>query len=456
MRLLEKVSETIRDLGLLEGAKRVGVAVSGGVDSVVLLDVLEGLSEERGWELYVLHVEHGIRAEESLRDEAFVRRLCFSKGLPFFSWRVDAPFYARKYRLSLEEAARHLRYVLLEEAAISLGLDVVALGHTADDQVETVLLAFLRGAGVKGLKGMPPRRGIFVRPLIKVWRREVEEYARQRGIKFVEDSSNFNPSFLRNRVRMELLPQLEALNPRIKERILEMSEVLSEEDEALEWALQVRLEALGFSLGRALPKGVLSELPMGLKVRLVARLYEKATGRGLSYRHLLAVKGLFQGKYKKVELPGGICLERLHEDLYFGPSLEKLEEQTFEERTLRVPGITELGQGMAIEAQVVEGYPSEQPGPNVAYLDWDSLSFPLKVRPPKEGDRFVPLGMKGKKKLHDLFVDMKVPRHTRWSIPVVVSGQEICWVAGLRVDDRFKASPSSRKTLVLRLKEGIQ
>lgn len=455
MRLTEKVYETIRDLGLLEGARRVGVAVSGGVDSVVLLEVLEGLSRERGWELYVLHVEHGIRSEESLRDEAFVRGLSISKGLPFFSWRVDVPFYARKYKLSLEEAARHLRYALLEEAAITLGLDAIALGHTADDQVETVLLALLRGAGLKGLKGMPPKKGIFVRPMIKIWRREVEEYARQRGIKFVEDSSNFNPSFLRNRVRMELLPKLEALNPRIKERILEMSEILGEEDEALEWALQMRLEALRFSLGQELPKEVLSELPMGLKVRLVARLYEKATGRGLSYRQLLAVKGLFQGKFQKVDLPGGISLERLHGNLYFGPSLESLEKKTFEETTLKIPGITELGQGLAIETQVVEGYPSEKPGLDVAYLDWDKLSFPLKVRPSKEGDRFVPLGMKGKKKLQDFFVDTKVPRHKRWSVPVVISGEEICWVAGLRVDDRFKASPSSRRTLVLKLKEGI-
>lgn len=452
MRLVEKVSQTIQDLGLLEGAKKVGIAVSGGVDSVVLLEVLEELSAQKMWELYVLHVEHGIRSKESLRDEAFVRGLSISKGLPFCSWRVDVPFYAKKYKLSLEEAARYLRYALLEEAAATLGLDAVALGHTADDQVETVLLALLRGAGLRGLKGMPPKRGIFVRPLIRVWRKEIEEYARQRGIRFVEDSSNFNPSFLRNRVRMEVLPKLEVLNPRIKERILEMSEVLREEDEALDWALQVHLEAVGFTLGREIPEKALSEMPMGLKVRLVARLYERVTGRGLSYRQLLAIKDLFQGRSQRLDLPGGICLERLHGGFYFGPPLDK---DTFEEKTLVVPGTTELGQGLLIEAQVVEGYPSQKPGPDVAYLDWDSLSFPLKVRPSKEGDRFVPLGMKGKKKLQDLFVDMKVPRHKRWSTPVVVSGQEICWVVGLRVDDRFKASPISRKTLVLRLKRGI-
>lgn len=453
MRLLEDVSRTIQDLRLLEGAKRVGVAVSGGVDSMVLLDVLEGLSEEKGWELYVLHVEHGIRQEESLRDEAFVRELSLSKGLPFFSWKVDVPSYARKYKLSLEEAARDLRYALLEEAAVSLGLDAVALGHTADDQVETVLLALLRGAGLKGLKGMPPKRGVFVRPLIKVWRKEIEEYAKQRGIRFVEDSMNFNPSFLRNRVRLELLPKLESFNPRIKERILEMSEVLREEDEALDWILQTHLETLGITFAQELPEEVLIKLPMGLKVRLMAHLYEKATGRGLSYRHLLAIKGLLEGRYQRVDLPGSMCLERFHGGLYFGPPPSF---EAFEEKTLKVPGVTELGQGLAIEAEVFEGYPPEKPGPDIAYLDWDSLSFPLKVRPSKLGDRFVPLGLKGKKKLHDFFVDMKVPRHKRWSVPVVVSGQEICWVVGFRVDDRFKASPSSRKTLVLKLKGGIR
>lgn len=452
MDLIKRVKQTINDLGMLRGGERVGVAVSGGVDSVVLLDLLGELSEGLKLSLLVLHVEHGIRGEESRRDEAFVRRLARERGLEFHSERVDTPSFAREQKLSLEEAARELRYRFFEAAYRRLGLDRIALGHTADDQVETVLMAFLRGGGLRGLKGMPPVRGLYIRPLLRFWREEIEAYARRRGLQWVADSSNLETVFLRNRVRQELIPFLEAFNPRIKGRILEMVEVLREEDEALEAIAAEALERMVHREGRRL-RLILQEvlrLPKGLRSRLLGRLVSEISGRPLSYRHHRALAEVVEGRSRAVELPSGVRASREGLFLFLGP---KETPPEVKERLLEVPGTTRLEElEMEIEAEIHQGKPPQGPSPEVALLEYDKLKFPLRVRGVREGDRFVPSGMKGTKKLQDFFTDEKVPRSRRKSIPLVLSGEEICWVVGFRVDERFRAKGGSHKVLLLRAK----
>ena len=450
MELAQKVSRTIAEFGMLKGGERVGVGVSGGVDSIVLLELLEELRGELRLELFVLHLDHGIRGEESRRDLEFVRERAQEKGIPFFCREVDTPSYAKQEKLSLEEAARQLRYSFFEEAIRELGLERVALGHTADDQLETVLMALLRGSGIKGLKGMPPKRGPYIRPLIRIWRKEIKEYARKRGLRYVLDSSNLDPSFLRNRIRLQLLPLLEGFNPRIRERLLEMAEILREEDEALEDFARDRLGQLVRERGEGLRLDLegLRDLPRGLASRVLSLAYILLSDQDLPYRHRRALLDMVWGGVRRMDLPGELLALKEGDTLYLGP---EPKVRTIEEKVLLIPGVTVLeGTGMAIEAEVLEGPPGP-PSPELAYLDLDKLHLPLTVRSPREGDRFVPSGMKGKKKLQDFFVDLKVPRHRRPQIPVVLSGGEICWVAGMRVDERFKATAETKRTLLLRL-----
>ncbi|HEX16193.1 MAG: tRNA lysidine(34) synthetase TilS [Deltaproteobacteria bacterium] len=447
-----KVREIIDEFQMLRGGETVGVAVSGGVDSVVLLDLLKGLAKDLKLELVVLHLEHGIRGEEARRDEAFVRDLARREGLPFHFRRVDTPRHARERGLSLEEAARELRYAFFESAAKELGLERIALGHTADDQVETVIMAFLRGAGLRGLKGIPPVRGIYIRPMLRLWRREVQEYAAERGLPFVVDSSNLDPSYLRNRIRHEVLPMLEGINPRIRERLLEMAEVLREEDEALQEVSHREKERLcrRDGPGWRLQVEELLRLPKGLRSRVLTEVFQDLAKVPLPYRHHQALKDVVEGKKRGVQLPKGLVALREGGEIYLGPEPKGTQ---IEERVLVVPGVTVLEGGeLEIEAEERQGPPAGTPSPDVAYLDRDKLHLPLRVRSARQGDRFVPLGLGGTKKLQDFFVDEKVPRSKRSLVPVVLTGDEICWVAGMRVDERFRATPETKRTLILRLK----
>lgn len=292
--------------------------------------------------------------------------------------------------------------------------------------------------------------------MIRVWRKEVEEYATSKGLPFVLDSTNLEPSGLRNRLRLKVLPLLTTLNPRLKERLLEMAEVLREEDEALqEVALQhtehiACKEEEGWQVDL---EGLLS-LPRGLRSRVLRGLYAELTRATLPYRHHQALKGLLEGKGDRVELPRGMVALREGHRLYLGPEPRQV---SIKERVLKVPGVTALEEvGLLIEAEEREGPPAEPPRAEVALLDSSKLTYPLRVRSPREGDRFVPSGMKGSKKLQDLFVDHKVPRRKRSQVPVVLSGGEICWVVGMRVDERFRATPETLRTLVLRLKRARQ
>jgi len=449
MEILRKVRETISEFDLLSEGERVGIGLSGGIDSVVLLDLLEHLKEELKLELHLLHLEHGIRGEESKRDLEFVKKLAQEKNLSLFFKEVNVPFYAKKEKLSLEEAARTLRYLFFEEAIKELHLTKIALAHTADDQVETFLLALLRGAGFKGLKGMPPKRGPYVRPLIRVWKKEIEEYALQRNLRYVIDSTNFELSRLRNRIRFELIEFLKTLNPRIKERILEMTEILRQENEVLDLMTEKHFKGLAQKEGKGIyfDLQALKELPQAIRIRVMAFAFRDLAGLDLPFRHRKSIELLIKGKGSDVELPRGFLASRQGNKVYIGEKPEGLEIQPKE---LQTPGVTEIASGVFIEATIITTS-DEKFSPEVALLDLDKLILPLKVRSPQEGDRFIPSGMSNKKKLQDFFVDLKVPRFLRKGIPIVLSGEEICWVGGLRVDERFRAKENTQRVLKLRL-----
>jgi len=243
--------ETVKKYRLLRSKSRVLVAVSGGADSVCLLDLLRIAAPRFNLKLYGIHINHRLR-ESAERDEGFVRRLFESFGTELTVVRADVRAYARRHRLGLEEAARALRYYHFQRLAGKLGCDTVALGHTADDNLETVILNLVRGAGLRGLGGIPIRREMFVRPLLEIGRQAIREYLQARGIEWVEDESNEDIRFRRNLVRQQVVPVLEQLNPAVRENVLRSCALLRAEDLFLDFLASRVLERIGvFQRNRA-------------------------------------------------------------------------------------------------------------------------------------------------------------------------------------------------------------
>ena len=288
-----------------------------------------------------------------------------------------------------------------------------------------------------------------MRPLIRVWRKEIEEYASQRGLRYVVDSTNFELSRLRNRIRFELIGFLKTFNPRIKERMLEMTEILRQENEVLDLLTEKHYKNLAQKEGKGIyfDLQALKELPQAVRMRVMALAFRDLTGFDLPFRHRKAIELLINGKGGDVELPQGFLASRQGKKVYIGERPEGFEIQPKE---LQIPGVTEIAPGVFIEATIITTS-DEKPSPEIALLDLDKLRLPLKVRSPQEGDRFVPSGMFNKKKLQDFFVDLKVPRFSRKATPIVLSGEEICWVGGFRVDERFRAKENTQRVLKLRL-----
>ncbi len=453
---VERIEKTIEKYGMLSKGMRVGVGVSGGVDSMVLLRVLFELKEKWALELFVCHLNHNLRGEESLRDARFVEEVAGRYGLEFLLKTLPAG--AKPHGVSLQSWARQERLKFFEEAVRKHSLDRVALGHNMDDNAETMLMRFLMGTSLEGLKGIEPVREPFIRPLIETGREEIEKYAETHSVEYVEDSTNRSTKYLRNRIRLELLPYLkERYNPSVVETLSRLSAVLRRDARYLE----SRATELFGKLAEVEEDGVSFEREELLEVddALLTRLFMRATEVFGACRELMESAQAEQfieairGKRPNLLIPlgGGLYLKRAYDRLTITrrKPLEKTEPR---EVPLSVSGITPLeGTGYLIKAEVVDRPRRLDEGGFVAYFDYESLPQPLVVRTFRAGDRIQPLGMKGTKKLKDLFIDEKVPLEERRKIPLLVADGRIIWVAGIRQSELFRVGKDTKRVLRVEL-----
>ncbi len=454
--ILSRVMGTIRRYSMIEPCSHIGVAVSGGIDSVALLDILASQQQELHITLSILHLNHGIRGKEAARDQRFVQELSERYSLPYLDQEVDVPAYRKEHSLSLQEAARELRYLFFEQVMDTHNLDKVAIGQTADDQAETVLMRLIKGGGARGLKGIPPVREGYIRPLIEVWREELLQYVRHRGLSFVQDSSNLKKDYLRNRIRHELLPALSEYNPSIKERLLHLAEILGEDASFLEGLADEIAKGICMAdheVSISIPS--LLSLPAALQARVLQHAFVRLSSGGiLEYPHITGVMALIQreGGTKRVALPKGYWAQRSYDTLVLGKQ-EESPAGMAGEIEITIPGKTRLeGLAMELEAALAKGRAKPKADADTAFLDFQRLTLPLRCRTFQPGDSFIPLGMESPKKLKNLFIDLKIPQAERSRIPLVISGDAICWVAGLRIDERFKIRPETTKVLKLSLR----
>ncbi len=446
--VLALVQDTIRRHAMLAGGDTVLAAFSGGADSTALLYLLSRLAPAWGLRLHALHVDHGLREGSDCEAEA-AQRLGQRLGVP-----VDVVRVTVSRRGSLEEAARAARYAALDAHADRLGASRIAVGHTADDQAETVVMRLLEGAGVRGLAAIPPVRGRIVRPLIAVQRAGLVALLETAGLDWVEDPTNVDPTFARNRIRHELLPMLAAAHGGDLVSVLtRVAGRAREAVQALERMGTLELDRLARQHEDALtlPRESLAVLPPQVATEVLrqaaARLGSRAPLRAWAHRGL--ARALTSPPPRRPVRVGGVAIEVSGSLVRIG----RAAPPSLPGRPVPMPGAVTLPEaGLRLEAVLAEagGYQVPREAERVAF-DADRLTGPLVVRSRRRGDRFWPFGEAHERRLKTLLIDAKVPRWERDRLPLVEAGGSIVWVGGLRRGAQAPITPESRHVLELRL-----
>ena len=417
--------QTIQKYNMISHKDHVLVAVSGGADSVALLHGLLELRETLSLELSVCHINHNLRGGESQADAGFVRKLCADLSLQFFLYTADI----KQEGTSLEEAARLVRYSYLHRCAAECKASKIALGHNQNDNAETLLLRLGRGTGLTGLCGIPPVRDIFIRPLIETGRGEIEIYLAQHGISYRTDSSNFDKTFSRNRIRHDIIPVLKKINPQTVAQLSKSIELFREDEEYLN---QLANEALPNCLADGnIHIPAILKLPKALQKRVIrAALTLKSSLKNISQQHIIQIESLlFSENGKETHLPGGLRVRREYEMLLFLPASTAIPEMFSYDITMDVPVfIPALGNYVLISLKsFCNNYKKNSVGMCTKYFNYDKINGTIKIRNRQPSDRIAIAGV-GNKKLKKELCDRKVPRIRRDLLPLLAVGSDVLWI----------------------------
>jgi tRNA(Ile)-lysidine synthase len=468
-KILHTVRETISVHRMFSRGDSVLVAVSGGPDSVALAYVLLTLAVEYSLRPAIAHLNHCLRGPDSDRDAEFVIVLARQLGLPVYAERKDVLAFQRSRRLSLEEAGRRIRYDFFDAVSAKYGFNKIALGHHSDDNAELVLINLLRGSGPLGLSGIAPvREGKIVRPLIHLRRSEIINYLAEKKLPYLTDASNTDPAFMRNKIRHYLIPELQtAYNPRIIETLNRLGEIIRAEEQWLDDALELVLkQCVSFradqKISLALPD--FNQLPKAVKRRVIRKaiLWVKKDLRRITLLHVDAILHLIEkGRVTgQLNLPDGVLVERNTVELTILKRNKVGKRQDYRilqkistdyQYTIFAAGtlfIKEADVSMALCEIDADDLPDfKKTGAHIAFFDLDRLRFPLLVRNLRPGDRFSPLGVNGTQKVKKYFINHKIPSAQRRICPLLLSGGNIIWIAGHRIDNAVKVSPQTRRVL---------
>lgn len=420
----EVVKQFIERNALFAPDERVLVALSGGADSVALLRLLCAL----GYDCRAAHCNFHLRGTESDRDEAFVRRMCREQGVTLYVTHFDTQEEARRRKVSIEMAARDLRYAWFEEVRKECGAAVIAVAHHSDDSVETLLLNLIRGTGLNGLRGIRPKNGRVVRPLLCMNRQEILTCLKEMGQTYVTDSTNLQNLYTRNKIRLDLLPLMQTINPSVKENLLKMTA-------HLEGVAHIYQKAIDESRRRVMTAEGISIEALEQECEPETVLYECLSPLGFRAAQVSEMYQSLKGQSGKEFVGRGWRAVKDRRMLLLAP-IEEMEEPRlqWEERRLTSDFVI----------------PRDK---QVACLDADKLKAPLTLRRWRDGDTFVPFGMKGRKRVSDYLTDRKfslLQKERQW---VLCCGEEICWLVGERLDNRFRIDEGTKSVRIVTLEE---
>ena len=479
--LINKVLSFITENKMITEGDKVLIALSGGPDSVAMTHILHSLQDKLGFTLYAAHVNHCLRGEEANKDEAYASELCQSLNIPFYSEKIDIKVLAKERGISHEMAGREARYEFFNNLRVKLNLQKVALAHNANDQAETILMRIMRGTGLEGLGGIQAvREGGIIRPILAITREEIEEYCSTNLLKPRVDKSNLQEIYTRNKIRLKLIPYMrENFNEEIISALCRMGELLEADNEYIVEEVDKKYK----ELSRKGRNGVyLSSEAFKLHVSLLRRIIKKACGSvkgnelNISKQHIDAVielQGLGTGK--SITLPDGIRVINEYGELFFtriqvedrdygritkkeDKALEDNELILKEEEIIKKLQSSELyfdsqSFGIDLTLKLIENQSliDTKSSRRIKYFDLEKINGDITLRHRREGDKFNPLGMKGSKKLKDIFIDLKIPREKRDKLPLLCFGEDIAWIVGYKLSDKYKVDENTKTILKIKI-----
>ncbi|MFZ3048994.1 MAG: tRNA lysidine(34) synthetase TilS [Desulfatirhabdiaceae bacterium] len=470
--LRRTVLQTIDACHMFQPSDSILIGVSGGPDSVALMHILLYVSSTRRWRIGVAHLDHGLRPGVCEADARFVESMCRNLNLPCYSDQADVKQFRRQHHLSMEEAARILRYRFFYQTAAAHGFNRIALGHHADDNAELVLMNVFRGSGMTGVSGIPSTRNQIVRPLIRVRRTELIRFLEENHLPFVTDASNFDVRYTRNRIRQTILPLLEsAINPNIVDTLNRFSDIMRQENDWIETLICDQLASCKTGQGSGyirVPALAIRSLHPAAGRRIIRQAIHHVKGnlRKISFSHIEAILHMISASAIPgvIHLPDQITAIYSKDDLCIekqdGPLRNQFLRQVHSgigyHYEIQIPAdnssattdIVEIG-GRLVSSEISPKDVAEMDfmSASSAFLDMESLVFPLTVRHIMPGDRFKPQGTSGFQKIKKFFIDHKIDPQKRKVCPVVISNNRIVWVCGHRIDEDFKLGPTTRRIL---------
>ncbi len=454
----EKVIKFIEKHKMLAMGDKVLVAVSGGPDSICLLHILYSLRELYNIELLVIHINHLLRGKEADQEEEYVRDLSREWNIPFYGFKKDIKSLSKLKGISIEEVGREVRYNLFIKMKASHQVNKIALGQHGDDNAETIIMRLLRGTGPEGLAGIPPYRedGI-IRPLLACSREEIEEYCRNNKLFPKIDKSNLEPIYFRNKIRLEVLPYLEQYNNNLKRNLQNLSEIVGEQQDYIKgemdklWKDNIHKEMEDIKIDISW----INNLSNFEQKEMLRRSIERVKGnlKDIEYKHIqLILEKLREDNNTiwEIDLPNNIKIERQYNKLLVREGKSKDRKDFYyplviEGKTL-IPEINGEFNLYLVEREDVDIIKSS---PTRGYFDIQKIEGPIFVRNRIPGDKFKPSGNLGTKKLKDFFIDKKIPREQRDTIPLVVGENGIIWVTGYRVDERYIVDEKTKTILII-------
>lgn len=442
----DRILKSIENYKLIENGDTIIVGASGGPDSQFMIYMLNSLKSQIDFEIILAHLNH-LHRKEARNDENLVRKTAEELNLKFFTRARSMDDYAKKLKLSSEDAGRRLRYEFFNDLAKEYKNPKIAVAHNKDDQAETVLMRIIRGTGLDGLKAMDYKSGNIIRPILDIKKSEIIAYLDFKKIPYAIDHTNFENDYTRNKIRLDIIPKLEEINPRVVDQIYSLSELAKDDLEVLDGVIGDKFAELSDIKKDKIifDKAKFDKANPAILRRIIRKGIETLNGeiKDISRENIdefLTIRDLGTGK--KI-IKDRLRLRKSYDSYIL--EIKKTKDKFEEEIYLEDVDLINFD-GLYIKTSIINSKKYEK-SKNIGYFDYDKLTFPLKVRTRKNGDRFTPLGHRSEKKLKDFFMDQKVDREKRDEIPLIISNDKIIWLTGLRISDDFKVTESTKRIL---------